>query len=242
MMALLSVGCAENLETPDLPKLLQRSEKLQDFVPPFWNIEFIRQDDLNKDVQLGTVMVMKDRDDANFIQHKDCDSCARIDTSPRILIVLFADGKSWRLIKQNTTFIPRVTASMDSLGSFNGVVYGEVYAGNGTFAIRIGWFSTELGFNVYTFRWQDNDFYLIGYDVYSRHRMTGEEITSSYNFLTWCENIVTVTPVDDGKSDETTKKLVWKQLNKQPLLKLDQIIEANIFNYLRKVDNDELNR
>ena len=187
-------------------------------------------------------MVMKDRDDANFIQHKDCDSCARIDASPRILIVLFADGKSWRLIKQYTTFIPRVTASMDSQGSFNGVVYGEVYAGNGTFAIRIGWFSTELGFNVYTFRWQDNDFYLIGYDVYSRHRMTGEEITFSYNFLTWRENIVTVTPVDDGKSDETTKKLVWKQLNKQPLLKLDQIIEANIFNYLRKVDNDELNR
>lgn len=48
--------------------------------------------------------------------------------------------------------------------------------------------------------------------------------------------------MDDGKSDETTKKLVWKQLNKQPLLKLDQIIEANIFNYLRKVDNDELKR
>ena len=72
--------------------------------------------------------------------------------------------------------------------------------------------------------------------------MTGEENTYSYNFLTWRENIVTETPVDDEKSDETTKKSVWKQLNKQPLLKLDQIIEANIFDYLRKVDNDELNR
>lgn len=69
--------------------------------------------------------------------------------------------------------------------------------------------------------------------------MTGEESTSSYNFLTWRENIVTETPVDDEKSDEKTKKSVWKQLNKQPLLKLDQIIEANIFDYLRKVDNDE---
>ena len=69
--------------------------------------------------------------------------------------------------------------------------------------------------------------------------MTGEENTYSYNFLTWRENIVTETPVDDEKSDETTKKSVWKQLNKQPLLKLDQIIEANIFDYLRKVDNDE---
>lgn len=45
--------------------------------------------------------------------------------------------------------------------------------------------------------------------------------------------------MEDEKSDKTTKKSVWKQLNKQPLLKLDQIIEANIFDYLRKVDNDK---
>ena len=69
--------------------------------------------------------------------------------------------------------------------------------------------------------------------------MTGEENTYNYNFLTWRENIVTETPVDDEKSDETTKKSVWKQLNTQPLVELDQIIEANIFDYLRKVDNDE---
>lgn len=77
-------------------------------------------------------MVMKDRNDSNFIRPVNCDSCAPIDINPRILIGLFADGKSWRLIKQNTTFIQRVTASMDSQDPFNGVVYGEVYAGNGT--------------------------------------------------------------------------------------------------------------
>ena len=102
MIASLSVGCAEDSKTLDLPKLPQRSEKLEDFVPDFWNVEFFRLDDLNKDDQLDTVMVVKDRDDANFIRPKDCDSSAPIDTNPRILIVLFADGKSWRLIKQNT--------------------------------------------------------------------------------------------------------------------------------------------
>ena len=126
IMVSISVGCAEDSKTPDLPKLPQCSEKLEDFVPDFWIIEFIRQDDLNKDGQLDTVMVVKDRDDANFIQPKDCDDCTPIDTNPRILIVLFADGKNWRLIKQNTTFIPRVTASMDSQDPFNGVIYGEV--------------------------------------------------------------------------------------------------------------------
>ena len=110
---------------------------------------------------------------------------------------------------------------MDRQDPFSGIVYGEVYAGNGTFSIRIGWFSTELGYNVFKFRWQDNDFYLIGYDAYSRHRMTGEENTYSYNFLTWRENIVTETPVDDEKSDETTKKSVWKRLHKQPHVTMD---------------------
>ena len=112
MTASLSVGCAEDSKTPDLPKLPQRSEKLEDFVPDFWNIEFIRQDDLNKYGQLDTVMVVKNRNDKNFIRPKDFDYCCPIDTNPRTLIILFADGKSWRLIKQNTTFIPKVTASM----------------------------------------------------------------------------------------------------------------------------------
>ncbi|CAM1658029.1 unnamed protein product [Bartonella choladocola] len=71
IMVSISVGWAEDSKTPDLPKVPQRSEKLEDFVPDFWNIEFIRQDDLNKDGQLDTVMVVKDRDDANFIQPKD---------------------------------------------------------------------------------------------------------------------------------------------------------------------------
>ena len=57
--ASLSVGCAEDSKTPGLPKLPQRSEKLEDFVPDFWNIEFIRQDDLNKDGQLDTIMLEK---------------------------------------------------------------------------------------------------------------------------------------------------------------------------------------
>lgn len=131
---------------------------------------------------------------------------------------------------------------MDRQDPFSGIVYGEVYAGNGTFSIRIGWFSTELGYNVFKFRWQDNDFYLIGYDAYSRHRMTGEENTYSYNFLTWRENIVTETPVDDVKSDETTKKSVWKQLNNQPLVTLDRIDNYDIFNYLQKVDYDYFHR
>ena len=59
MTASLSVGCAEDSKEPDLPKLPQQSEKLEDFVPDFWNIEFIRPDDLNKDRQLDTIMLEK---------------------------------------------------------------------------------------------------------------------------------------------------------------------------------------
>ncbi|MBH9976318.1 MULTISPECIES: hypothetical protein [Bartonella] len=93
---------------------------------------------------------------------------------------------------------------MDSQDPFNGVVYGEVYAGNGTFVIRIGWFSNSLGYNVYTFRWQDNDFYLIGYDPSELNRVSLEVTTYSYNFLTWRQNIITES-ANDENSDKTKK-------------------------------------
>lgn len=235
----LSLVQAKDKNNVEFPKLPQSSEKLDDFVPLFWNIEFIRQADLNKDGQLDMVMVVRNRDARNVIRPDDCESCMPVDINPRMLVILFAEGKSWRLIKQNTTFIPKVSVHMDSQDPFNGVVYGEVYAGNGNFAIRIGWFGGSMGYNIYTFRWQNDDFYLIGYDVFAHHRTSGEERNHSYNFLTWRENIVTETPVDDGKTDKTVSKSVWKDLKKQPLLKLDQIVEASIFDYLEKTRNEK---
>lgn len=114
MMFSLSVGCAEDSNTPDLPKLPQRSEKLEDFVPDFWNTEFIRQDDLNKDGQLDTLMVVKDRNDSNFIRPEDCEICRPVENNPAMWIVLFADGKNWRLVTQNTTFITSYLGFQDS--------------------------------------------------------------------------------------------------------------------------------
>lgn len=236
---LLPIGQAQDKQEEEFPKLPQRGEKIDDFVPLFWNIEFLRQADLNKDGQLDTVMVVKNRDDKNFVKPDDCNTCSPIDINPRMLVVLFAEGKSWRLVKQNTTFIPQVTAEMDSMDPFNGVVYGEVYAGNGTFAVRFGWFGGSLGYDIYTFRWQDDDFYLIGYDSSSTSRTTNEERNDSYNFLTWRENIVTDTPVEDENSNKSTSKSVWKNLKKQPLLKLDQIVDGSIYDYLKKSADDE---
>lgn len=44
--------------------------------------------------------------------------------------------------------------------------------------------SWEINVNDYTFRFQNNQFVLIGYDSFSIHRSSGEIEESSYNFLT----------------------------------------------------------
>lgn len=233
----ISTGNAETLSEDSFPKLPKQSEKLADFVPDFWIVEYLKQDDLNNDGQLDTVMVVKNQEASKVIR-LDSNSDMKIDTNERMLIVLFAEDKMWKLIKQNTTLIPKVSVSSPE-DPFNGVVYGYVDTKNHTLSIRIGYFENDLGSNTSTFRWQNNDFYLIGYDTYSRHRATGEETTTSYNFLTNRQNIITETPVEDENSDVTIHKSVWKNLKKRLLLKLDKIRDADIDDYLMHVSPDD---
>ena len=221
-----------------LPQLPLRSEKLQDFIPDFWIVEFLQQEDLNGDGALDTVMVVRSQNDEN-VKHIGDDSSPLMDSNPRILIILFRDGKDWRLVKQNTTFIPET--QYDGLyiqDPFNGIIYGEVRAFNGIISIRFGYFSTEFIYNTFTFRWQNNDFYLIGYDYYSRGRGTGIVTNNSYNFLTNRQKITTETPVDD---DNTNTKSVWQQLKPHKLLKLDEIMSGDIHDYLNDIDPEDAN-
>lgn len=222
----------QDASTIELPQLPLKGEKLQDFIPDFWIVEFLQQEDLNGDGELDTVMVVRNQDIQN-INHIGDDTSPLIDTNPRILIILFRQGKEWRLIKQNTTFIPKTENDNGYIQDpFNGIVSGGVTTSKGIISIRLGYFSSELIYKIYTFRWQNNDFYLIGYDSYSRGRASGIETTSSYNFLTNRQNTKIATPLDDD-SIETSSD--WQKLKPHKLLKLDEIMSGDIDEYLKAI-------
>lgn len=219
------------------PEKMQTSSKLAYFVPDGWDIEFFDQDDLNDDGELDTVMLLHERDIKKFKTPNDIDPSWHTDsylrdTNPRKLRVLFGEGKMWRLVIDNTNFIPQMTANMDDTQDpFNGVTGGYVETQKGKLIFRLGSFSDSIGYKIYTFRWQNDNFALIGYDTYSRHRYTGDETDKSYNFLTYREKIIT----ENSSESEINKPrtVVWKNLKHLPLITIDKINEGQIFEYLK---------
>lgn len=92
----------------------------------------------------------------------------------------------------------------------------------GALKIEIGYFATVgtsyVSNNNYTFRFQNGDFYKIGEEQRSMSRMTGDDETISYNYLTHkCQR------VKQNAFDETVKpKETWSAIPKKPLKRLGE--------------------
>ena len=92
----------------------------------------------------------------------------------------------------------------------------------GALKMEIGSFasagSSYVSNNNYTYRFQQGDFYKIGEEQHSMSRMTGDDVTVSYNYLTHkCQRI------KGNAFDETVKpKETWTKIPNKPLKKLGE--------------------
>lgn len=92
----------------------------------------------------------------------------------------------------------------------------------GALKIEIGSFASAgtsyVTNNNYTFRFQNGDFFKIGEEKHSMSRMTGDDETISYNYLTHrCQRI------KENAFDETIKpKETWTTIPKKPLKRLGE--------------------
>ena len=80
------------------------------------------------------------------------------------------------------------------------------------------WFVTN---NVYSFRYQDQKFKLIGFDTTSFHRASGEITQQSINFLTG-----KIKQIHGGNEFESTTQpetIQWSKLKKTYSIQLDQM-------------------
>ncbi len=154
------------------------------FVPPGWKVIDSAFGDLNKD---------KAGDMALVIQHND--SIALVDTGmdgqpdtvfmqPRILAIFFYDKvtRQYRLIEQSNSFIVgRDNPYMDE--PFRGILIAR-----GVLSIQFFlWYSAgswEMSNHAYKFRYQNNQFELIGADYLETNRASGKTNDRSYNFVT----------------------------------------------------------
>lgn len=192
-----------------------------DFVPLNWKLEAKSLGDLNGDRRSDIALVIKGGNPALIIQN-DGPGAPEFDSNARILVVAFAqpDG-TFRRVVQNNKLIPRWD---DPVGEdpFNGIEIKR-----GTLQVALTEFrsagSYSAGSQNFTFRWQDSDFLLIGYDVRSVHRASGETSEESYNFLTQRK----LSKIGSVSSDQTQDH--WDRLPSRDLISLQSFSDGRDF-------------
>lgn len=189
LIALLCLpACAQALDLPAVtyPRLPATAATAAGFVPEGWVIEQRLDGDLNADKRADLVLVLRQQDPRNVVEH-DGMGISPLDSSPRLLAIAWSrpDG-SYALAAQNHTLIPRheypnlSDVFEDGAGGVS-IVRGTLRVGLYFFANAGSW---STGSTTYTFRWQDNAFALIGYDSQSMMRNSGETEALSINYST----------------------------------------------------------
>jgi hypothetical protein len=176
------------LEVPPVayPRLPAAASSAEGFVPDGWRIEQRLDGDLNADRRADLVLVLRQQDPRNVIEH-DGFGISPLDSNPRLLAVAWSrpDG-GYALAAQNHVLIPRHEYPNMSDVFEDGS--GGVAIVRGTLRVQLYFFSNagswSTGSTTYTFRWQDRAFALIGYDSESLMRNSGETEALSINYST----------------------------------------------------------
>lgn len=192
----------------------QKAKSVKDFIPKGWEQLNIAKGDLNKD-KLEDVVIVIGNPDIN----SDDDS---------VLLVLFKekDG-TYSLVAKNDKNFSKSYASYYS-------VLGEIRIKNNVLEIEF-FISAIYNINkIYTFRFQNNRFELIGYDENSYDKVTGEADGTSINFSTNKMETTTGGNAFDEKKDNPKDK--WYNIKIEKKYTLDEMTINTIDEILEIID------
>ncbi len=204
LLALLPLLCGAQ-------ELKSTGTSVDDIVPEgWWHTESVG--DLNKDGVADLALIALPNDSAH-IKVRD-DGYAYNFNRPLLAIYFGTDGGRLRLWKTYDEVVP---ATVDE---YTMIDYAINITPRGTMTIGIEAFMTMGSYNspdvTYVFRFQNGDFFLIGYETDEFSRNSGERRVYSYNYLTWRKQTVT----DNGFDDSVPKKEKWEKIAKKPLKRL----------------------
>lgn len=165
------------------PNINNLGKDINSFIPNGWSLLDSTQGDLNKDNHNDLALIIQHKDSVTVIK-KDFDRNDTVFTHPRILIVLFYNQTTnqYQLAKQSNSFIlsndnPNMEDPYQDISIDKGVLRID-------FQIFMNMGAWGMSYNSYKFRYQDNEFVLIGADYNSVNRGSRETECRSYNFLT----------------------------------------------------------
>ena len=200
----------EVAENPDSPT--EKGKNPEDFLPKGYVVFEKVFGDLNKDGQEDCALIIKGTDKSKFVKDE---SRGELDRNRRGIIVLLKNNDGYELAVKNYE-------CFSSENEDGGVYYSpelsfEITKGK----LFVSYAHGRYGYWNYTFRFQNSDLELIGYD---RSNNNGPIVNNdvSINFLTstMIRNENTNEEADSG--EEVFKKTVTK-IRKSELLKLSEI-------------------
>lgn len=177
----------------------QKAKSVKDFIPKGWEQLNIAKGDLNKDKLEDVVIVI-----GNPVINSDDDS---------VLLVLFKekDGTYSLVAKNDKNF------SKSHMGYF----LEEIRIKNNILEIKFFTFSVDEINTIYTFRFQNNRFELIGYDKGGYSRLSGDQYRTSINFST--NKMKTTTGGNAFAGNENNPKDEWYNIKIEKKYTLDEM-------------------
>ncbi|MCF3107169.1 hypothetical protein LL912_00075 [Niabella sp. CC-SYL272] len=203
---------------------------LKTAIPKGWVSDTLIMGDLNKDRLPDLVWVIRNTSAANFKIHSGLGQDT-LDLNPRRLLIYFKEGDGYRKILNTDQFLPSVNSADNPClsdpfadGSI-GIVKGVLKMG---FHYWLSCGSYEVTDWNYTFRFQNGRLELIGLDVSSLHRASGETSATSYNFMTGKKQEIFGGNEFFPEKDHPQER--WSVLKKHPLLNLAVMTDETVKN------------
>ncbi len=216
----LNTEVTELQEIPEVEESTTETKKdITDFIPKNYVSFDTIYGDLNKDGLEDCVLIIKGTDKSKIIEHE---YRGKLDRNRRGIIVLFNKNKGYELAVEN----------YDCFSSENeegGVYFApELSVEIDKAKLHVSYGHGRYGYWSYMFRFQNNDFELIGYDgSYNRGPIVITE--TSINFLTRTKIVNHNTNEDAEEENEVFEKTVTK-ISKNKLLKLSEIKDFDELN------------
>ena len=210
LVLLLFLSCSFFIFGETFP---EKGKTVNDFIPKGWKILRTVKGDLNNDKLEDTAIVIE-KDDKKNIKKNDSLGPEYLNLNPRVLLVVFKqkDGTYVLAVKNDKGFIqsegdeenPTLMDTLDEISIKNNILKIDF-----NYVLSAG--SWAASHTVYTFRFQNNRFELIGLDNNSYMRNSGEKEEFSLNFSTSKVKITAGGNISDKNLDK--QKQQWKNVN-----------------------------
>ena len=190
---------------------VNEQKELSDFLPNGFVIFDKTFGDLNKDGNEDFVLIIKGTNKDNFVENQFNE---KVDRNRRGIIILFKKNDHYEVAIKNYDCF--ASENEDGGVYFSPEMSIEISKGN----LYVHYSHGRYGYWQYTFRYQNSDFELIGYDESNGGPVTDSE--TSINFLSKKKQTKVNTNENAEGGDEVFKE-TWDNIKVDRLVKLSEI-------------------